>query len=171
MLIETFKQLINVTAGRQFCVSKSPPSGSRKPLEILTRLINTQKLDLKITSILALFLALIFIAKIIYWLKTDEPISRGSMLILALYILFLTIRNKYTFFLLGGLGIFCIVYKYTHFNWSGFLVVDFMASLRKPMGSLNKVVLYTPFVVYILSLFLLILPTTRKIYFNSKSSQ
>ena len=166
---------IKFSASRQFCVSKSPPSGSRKPLEILNRLINTQKLDLKITSkilyFLALFLALIFIAKIIYWLKTDEPISRGAMLILALYILFLTIRNKYTFFLLGGLGIFCLVYKYTHFNWSGFLVVDFLASLRKPMGSLSKVVLYTPFVVYILSLFLLILPTTRKIYFNSKSSQ
>ena len=158
-----------------FFSSGCPRTQNPKPLEIITKLINTQKLNLKITSkilyFVALCLALIFIAKIIYWLKTDEPISRGSMLILALYILFLTIRNKYTFFLLEGLGIFCLIYKYTHFNWSGFLFIDFMASLRKPMGSLSKVVLHTPFVVYILSLFLLILPTTHKIYFNAKRSE
>ena len=148
---------------------------SRKPLEVITKVSKTQKLDLKTTSkilyFLAICLALIFITKIIYWLKTDEPISRGSMLILALYILFLTIRNKYTFFLLGGLAIFCLAYKYTHLHWSDYLIVDFMASFRKPMSSINKVFLNIPFIVYLLTLFLLILPTTRKLYFNSKRRQ
>ena len=131
-----------------------------------------QKLDLKITSKILYFLAicwaLIFIAKIIYWTKTHEPISRGSMLILVLYILFLTVRNKYTFLMLGGLAIFCLVYKYTHLHLSGYLIVDFMGSFRKPMISINNVFLNIPFVVYLLTLFLLILPTTRKLYFNSK---
>ncbi len=70
--------------------------------------------------------------------------------------------------MLGGLAIFCLVYKYTHLRWSGYLIVDFMGSFRKPMSSINKVFLNIPFVVYLLTLFLLILPTTRKLYFNPK---
>ena len=126
------------------------------------------KITSQILYFLAICLAFTFIAKIIYWLKTDLPISRGSMLILALYILFLTIRNKYTFFLLGGLAISCLVYKYTYLHLSGYLIVDFMGSFRKPMSSINNVLLNIPFAVYTLTLFLLILPTTRKLYFNTK---
>ena len=90
------------------------------------------------------------------------------MLILALLIFFLTVRNKYTYFLLGSLAIFCLAYHYTYQSWSGYLIVDFMASFKEPMRGINKVFLNIPFVVYLLTLFLLILPTTRKLYFIAK---
>ncbi len=125
-----------------------------------------QLIEMKITSgllyVLASFLAVIFIVKLVFWLKTDEPIGRGSMLILALFITFLTIRNKYTFLLLGALVIFCIAYKYKYHNWSGYLIVDFTLSLR-----LNSTIRKIPFVVYYLTLLFMILPSTRKLYFQS----
>lgn len=126
-----------------------------------------QLIEMKITSsllyVLASFLAVIFIVKLVFWLKTDEPIGRGSMLILALFITFLTKRNKYTYLLLGVLVIFCIAYKYKYHNWSGNLIVDFTSSLR-----LNSTIRKIPFLVYYFTLLLMILPSTRKLYFQSK---
>lgn len=124
------------------------------------------KITSKILYILAFFLAIFFIVKIIFWLKTNEPISRGSMLILALFIIFLTVRNKYTYMLLGGLAIFCIAYKYTYHHLSGYLIVDFTSSLR-----LNSTIRKIPFVVYNLILLLMIFPSTIKLYFYSKKNK
>ena len=140
-------------------------------LEVITILNINSIIELKITSkilyILAICLALIFIAKIFYWLKTDEPIRRGSMLILALFIVFLTVRNKYTYFLLGGLALFCIIYRFTNQHWSGSLIVDFMSSFRRPMSSVNKMFLIIPSIVYYLILLLMVFSSTRKLYFKS----
>lgn len=129
---------------------------------------------MKIISILlkslAIFLTLIFIAKIIYWLKTDEPISRGSLLILVLFITSLTIRNPFTYILLGGLALFCFGYKIENVHISGYLIVDFMASFSQPRSSICDEFYYLPYFVYLLVLFLMIFPATRKLYCNLKVS-
>ena len=122
---------------------------------------------LKITSKL---LAIIFIAKIVYWLQTDLPISRGSMLILALFIIFFIVRNKFTYFLLAGLAVFCIAYKYTYQDVSGYLIVDFMASFSKPMQGISEEMAKLPYIFYYFTIFLIMLPTTIRLYFNSKKS-
>lgn len=128
---------------------------------------------MKITSFilnsLTIFLATIFITKIVFWLKTDEPISRGSMLILALFIVLLTVRNKYTYFLLGGLVLSCMIYKYTYHNCSGYLIVDFTASIRQHLRLFKKLLYTLPYVIYFLILVLMIFPSTRKLYFSTKN--
>ncbi len=70
--------------------------------------------------------------------------------------------------MLGGLAIICLAYKYTYQHWSGYLIVDFMASLKKPMSSFNMLYFRLPYMVYFLTLILMILPTTFKLYFKSK---
>jgi hypothetical protein len=118
-------------------------------------------------NILAIILIIIIVFKLVYWLITDIPISRGSMLILISSVVLLLVKNRYTYFLLFGLMLFCITYKVINQHWSGYLMVDFMSSIRESFHSAHKVFFYTPYAFYFLTIFLMILPTTRKIYFKT----
>lgn len=120
-----------------------------------------------ILNILATILILIMVIKLIYWLVSDIPIYKGSMLILALFVTLLFVKNRYTYFLLLGLILFCFAYKFINHNWSGYLAVDFLSSIHRPMESTSAVLIYIPYVFYFLLLLILFLPRMRKTYFKT----
>jgi hypothetical protein len=122
-----------------------------------------------LTSILLTFLAfcLLFILfmKFLCWIETDNPISRGSMLIITSLVACLLFRNKLTFVLLVFIAIGSIAYQFTNFYVSGSTFVDFTASLKPWYHSNQKTLMSLPLLTYLFILFLAILPSTWKLYF------
>lgn len=108
--------------------------------------------------------------KIVCWLETDYPISRGSMLILGLLSACLLIRNKLTFILLVFVAIGSIAYQFANLHISGSTFVDFTASLEGWYDTMPIILKMLPTLTYFFILFLAILPTTWKLYF-AKTSQ
>lgn len=117
-------------------------------------------------NILAISLIILMVLKLIFWLVSGIPISRGSLLIIVAFVVFLFVKTRYTYFFLGSLVLFCLTYKFIYHNWSGYLAVDFMSSIRNPKESTSAIFLYAPYVFYFLVLLLLTLPSTRKVYFS-----
>ena len=122
-------------------------------------------LTTRLLTLLALFLLFILVMKIVCWIETDYPISRGSMLILALLSACLLIRNKLTFVLLVFLAIGSLAYQLTNLHLSGSSFVDFTTSFKPWYFSNQKILLSIPALTYLLILFLAILPSTWKVYF------
>ena len=119
---------------------------------------------------LALVIAAIMLIKLVVWLATDYPISRGSMLILAGFVVFLSIKKSYTFILLVCLLVFCWFYKLFHAPSSGYLVVDFMSSIRNADGSIIRFLMYFQEVFYMVMVVMILLPWTWKVYFSRSKS-
>ena len=115
---------------------------------------------------LALVIAAIMLLKLVVWLATDYPISRGSMLILAGFVVFLSIKKWYTFILLVCLVVSCWIYKFFHAPSSGYLVVDFMSSIRNADGSIIRFLMYFQEVFYMVMVAMILLPWTWKVYFS-----
>lgn len=107
--------------------------------------------------------------KTIYWIYSDIPIGRVSIFILLLFLLFLKLRNSYTYFLLIGLILFCLAFKFLHQEKSGYLITDLLSSIHKPMESVNSVFLAIPYLLYITLFCVLLIPSTRKIYFRNRN--
>lgn len=117
-------------------------------------------------NILAACLVTVMVLKLIFWLIYDKPISRGSMLILACFAVCLFIKNRYTYFLSGSLALFCIIYKSLNTHWSGYLMVDFFASMRTSDQGLSKLFYRLPYLFYFLMLLLMFLPPVFKVYWK-----
>lgn len=117
-------------------------------------------------TLLAFFLLFILFMKIMCWIETGNPISRGSMLILASLVACLLIRNKLTFVLLVFIAIGSIAYQFANFYISGNTFVDFSASLKPWYHSNQKTLMRLPLLTYLFILFLAILPSTWKLYFE-----
>lgn len=134
--------------------------------------MNKTKIEMKIIEyslkFLAIILILIIVLKLIIWLISDVPISRGSLLILSAYSSFLILKNKYTYFLLVSLMIFCVVYKVLNNNKSGYLIVDFLSSIFHINKSIDKQLFLIPYIFYFVTFFVMLLPVTRHIYFKKK---
>lgn len=107
--------------------------------------------------------------KTVYWIYSDIPIGRVSIFILLLFLLFLKLRNSYTYFLLIGLILFCLAFKFLHQEKSGYLITDLLSSIHKPMESVNSVFLAIPYLLYITLFCVLLIPSTRKIYFRNRN--
>jgi hypothetical protein len=109
--------------------------------------------------------------KLLCWIETDNPISRGSMLIITSLVACLLFRNKLTFALLVFIAIGSIAYQFANFHFSGYTFVDFTASLKPWFHSNQKTLMSLPPLTYLFILFLAVLPTTWKLYFckNIKS--
>jgi hypothetical protein len=103
--------------------------------------------------------------KFLCWIETDNPISRGSMLIITSLVACLLFRNKLTFVLLVFIAIGSIAYQFTNFYVSGSTFVDFTASLKPWYHSNQKTLMSLPLLTYLFILFLAILPSTWKLYF------
>ena len=121
-----------------------------------------------VLAFFAVVLAVFMILKVVYWLYSDIPIGRASMLILFICQITLIIRNRFTYFLLFGIVVFCIIYIFIHPNQSGYLFVDFMSSIHKPMESPKVILLTIPYIIYGSLLCILLMSSTRKIYTGSK---
>jgi hypothetical protein len=124
------------------------------------------RLTSMLLTLLAVFLLFIFVIKIVCWIETDHPISRGSMLILGSLSACLLIRNQLTFVLLVFIAIGCIVYQFANFYISGYTFVDFTASFQGWYDSMPKILRALPTITYFSVLFLSILPFTWKLYFS-----
>lgn len=107
--------------------------------------------------------------KTVYWIYSDIPIGRVSIFILLLFLLFLKLRNSYTYFLLIGLILFCLAFKFLHQEKSGYLITDLLSSIHKPMESVNSMFLAIPYLLYITLFCVLLIPSTRKIYFRNRN--
>ena len=119
---------------------------------------------------LALVIAAIMLLKLVVLLATDYPISRGSMLILAGFVVFLSIKKWYTFILLVCLVVSCWIHKFFHAPTSNFLVVDSMSSIRNSDGSIIRFLMYFQEVFYMVMVVMILLPWTWKVYFSRSKS-
>jgi len=124
----------------------------------------------RLTSILltfiAVFLLFILVVKIVCWIETNHPISRGSILILGSLSACLLYRNQFTFVLLIFISLGSLVYPMLNEAISGRTFVDFTASLKGWYNPMPKLLRALPTMTYFSFLFLSILPFTWKLYFS-----
>lgn len=126
--------------------------------------MNKIKIVTRLFMLLSLLLLLVLVFKIAFWLSYDVPISRGSVLIILVYSFSFLYRNKITFLVLVMSTISCIVFKLIYLNWSGYLPIDLMASMRNYGESVPKSYILIPYLFYILIFILLFLPITHQVY-------
>lgn len=124
------------------------------------------RLTSMLLTLLAVFLLVILVVKIVCWIESDHPISRGSMLILSSLSACLLIRNQLTFVLLVFIAIGSIAYQFANFYISGYTFVDFTASLQGWYDPMPKILRALPTMTYFSVLVLSIIPFTWKLYFS-----
>ena len=132
------------------------------------------------TKILTFILTLSFILKIIFWLFTDYPISRSSMLVIGLLILILNVKTKLVWSF-GLLFFACVIASiFLNLNISPanaygsnpFLFLDsILHSLHLRTNKTWNILLgIFPLLLYIFLLVVFLTPKFRRKYFAEKNS-
>lgn len=119
-----------------------------------------------IVTLLAFFILFILLVKVLCWIETNHPISRGSILILGSLSACLLYRNQFTFVLLIFISLGSLVYPMLNEVISGRTFVDFTASLKGWYDPMPKLLRALPTLTYFSVLVLTMLPSTWKLYFS-----
>lgn len=119
-----------------------------------------------IVTLLAFFLLFIFLLKVLCWIETNHPISRGSILIICCLSACLLYRNQFTFVLLIFISLGSLAYPMLNEAISGSTFVDFTASLNGWYDPIPKFLRALPTLTYFSVLVLTMLPSTWKLYFS-----
>jgi hypothetical protein len=123
----------------------------------------------KVLKGIALLLFLIAISKFVIWLKTDEPISRLSILYIAAIIALLMYRKKWTFISLLVLLTLPFIGDFYSANYSsGLSPFNFTGSIYSWLSSIgsnwNYSVMLFPRYFSVILVILLLLPASRTLY-------
>jgi hypothetical protein len=99
-------------------------------------------------------------------LKTDEPISRLSILYLISLILLLLYKKKWSYFVLLAVTTFPIVFQINYYNHSGIhsIIQVLYRWLSSFDSNLHDFILQFPVCFSIILMALLLLPATRNVY-------
>ena len=121
-----------------------------------------------ILKLLAILFGVIVILKTIIWFKTDEPISRLSILYLMSLIIFLLYKRKWSYFILLGITTFPTISQILYKNYSGTYPFDYTGSIYRWLSSfdsnLNYYFIQFPVYFSVIVIVILLIPASRKLY-------